>query len=59
TQMFLWGTAQATGRPLFPLEFDLQYAAVIVVIATIASILSALLPARKSARLNPIDVIRG
>lgn len=59
TQMFLWGTAQATGRPLFPLEFDLQYSAVIVVIATIASILSALLPARKSAKLNPIDVIRG
>ena len=59
TQLFLWGTAQATGRPLFPLEFDLQYAAVIVAIATLASLVSALLPARKSARLNPIDVIRG
>lgn len=59
TQMFLWGTAQATGQPLFPLEFDARYSAVIVVIATIASILSALLPARKSAKLNPIDVIRG
>lgn len=59
TQMFLWGTAQATGNPLFPLEFDARYSAVIVLIATVASILSALLPARKSARLNPIDVIRG
>ncbi|MEN1760176.1 ABC transporter permease [Anoxynatronum sibiricum] len=59
TQFFLWGTAQATGRPLFPLEFDLGYAAAIVVIATLASVISALLPARKSARLNPIEVIRG
>ncbi|SMP56154.1 ABC transporter permease [Anoxynatronum buryatiense] len=59
TQFFLWGTAQATGRPLFPLEFDPGYAAAIVVIATLASVISALLPARKSARLNPIEVIRG
>lgn len=59
TQLFLWGTAQATGTPLFPLEFDPGYAAAIVVIATLASVVSALLPARKSARLNPIEVIRG
>ena len=59
TQMFLWGTAQATGQPLFPLAFDPTYAAVIIVIATLASIVSSLLPARKSAKLNPIDVIRG
>ena len=59
TQFFLWGTAQATGRALFALEFDPVSSAVIVAIATTASIVSALIPARKSARLNPIDVIRG
>ncbi len=59
TEFFLWGTAQATGRALFPLEFDPVTSAVIVAIATTASTLSALIPARKSARLNPIDVIRG
>ncbi|SDZ00346.1 ABC transporter permease [Tindallia californiensis] len=59
TQLFLWGTARATGRALFPLEFDPAAAAVIVAIATTASVISALIPARKSAKLNPIDVIRG
>lgn len=59
TQFFLWGTEQATGRALFALEFDPVSSAFIVAIATTASIVSALIPARKSASLNPIDVIRG
>ncbi|SCZ81861.1 ABC transporter permease [Acidaminobacter hydrogenoformans] len=59
TQAFLWGTSIQTGEALFPLQFDPVAAATIIVIATTASILSALLPARRSANLNPIDVIRG
>lgn len=59
TQAFLWGTSIQTGEALFPLQFDPVSAAIIIAIATIASILSALLPARRSANLNPIDVIRG
>lgn len=59
TYLFLWGTTIATGQPLFSLDFDPSYAAVVVIIATLASLLSATFPARKSARLDPIDVIRG
>lgn len=59
TQAFLWGTSLGTGQPLFPLQFRAREAVVIVVIATTASILSAVFPARRSARLSPIDVIRG
>ena len=59
TQAFLWGTSIQTGEALFPLQFDPVAAAIIIVIATTASVLSALLPARRSANLNPIDVIRG
>jgi lipoprotein-releasing system permease protein len=59
TQAFLWGTSIQTGEALFPLEFDPAAAGAIILIATIASILSALFPARRSASLNPIDVIRG
>lgn len=59
TQAFLWGTSIQTGEALFPLEFDPMAAATIIVIATLASIVSALFPARRSAKLNPIDVIRG
>lgn len=59
TQAFLWGTSIQTGEALFPLEFDPKAALAIIAIATTASILSAVLPARRSAMLNPIEVIRG
>ncbi len=59
TQAFLWGTSIQTGEALFPLEFDPAAAGAIIAIATVASIVSALFPARRSASLNPIDVIRG
>jgi len=59
TQAFLWGTSLGTGQPLFPLQFRAGEAVVIVVIATAASVVSAVFPARRSARLSPIDVIRG
>ncbi|MDK9711773.1 ABC transporter permease [Acidaminobacter sp.] len=59
TQAFLWGTSIQTGEALFPLEFDPAAAGTIIAIATVASIVSALFPARRSASLNPIDVIRG
>ncbi len=59
TQGFLYGTALATGQPLFPLRFEFTQVISIVIVVTIASVLSSLQPARKSAGLNPIDVIRG
>ena len=56
---FLSATAKANGRPLFPLSIEPSLFLVSVAIATAAGTLAAFLPARNSARLNPIDVIRG
>lgn len=55
---FLIGTAKATGRPLFPLDIAPSLYAVSVAIATVAGTLAAFIPARRSSRLNPIEVIR-
>lgn len=57
-RMFLWGTSLSTGTPLFPLVVDRNPILVIVAIATASSTLAALLPARRSSKLNPVDVIR-
>ena len=59
TEAFLWGTAIGTGQPIFALQFQPGQAVAIVIIATLASVFSAYFPARRSARLDPIDVIRG
>lgn len=59
TQFFLWGTSLGTGEPIFPLVFKIRPTLVIVFIATLASIAASFFPARRSANLNPIDVIRG
>lgn len=59
TQFFLWGTSLGTGEPIFALKFSLQSSVIIILIATFASLASAFFPARRSAKLNPIDVIRG
>lgn len=58
-QGFLFGTSLATGTPLFPLTIRLNQMMVILIITTLASILSSIGPARNSARLNPIDVMKG
>jgi lipoprotein-releasing system permease protein len=55
---FLMGTAGSTGKPLFPLDIEPSLYAVSVAIATVAGTLAAFFPARRSSRLNPIEVIR-
>jgi lipoprotein-releasing system permease protein len=55
---FLAGTAAATGRPLFPLSISPMLYAISIIIATISGTLAAFIPARRSSRLNPIEVIR-
>ncbi len=58
-QGFLFGTAAATGDPLFALNIRFNQTMVILLITTLASIISAVIPARNSAKLNPIDVMKG
>jgi len=55
---FIYGTAKSTGRPLFPIDVQLQTYVISIVIATVAGTIAASIPARRSARLNPIEVIR-
>lgn len=56
--MFQWGTAQATGQPLFSLTVEYVPVLTIGGIALASSTLAALLPAKRSSKLNPIEVIR-
>jgi lipoprotein-releasing system permease protein len=58
TVAFLKATAAATGRPLFPLAIEPSLYAASVVIATVAGMAAAFVPARHAARLPPIEVIR-
>lgn len=51
-------TRSATGDPLFPLATDPLKLVLIVLIASGSATLAAYLPARRSARLDPIEVIR-
>jgi lipoprotein-releasing system permease protein len=49
------------GQPpeqLFPVAILPLYIATAMLAATVAMVLAALLPARRAARLNPVDVIR-
>ena len=55
---FLWGTSISTGVPLFPLQIEYRSIFVIGLIAAIASTLAAFIPAQKSSKLNPVEVIR-
>ncbi len=48
----------ANGTPVVPLFIDPWFIAGSAVIAVLASTLAALIPARKSSQLNPIEVIR-
>lgn len=57
-QGFLWGTSLNTGEPLFPLQIEYGGIAVIASIATFASTIAAYIPAQKSSKLNPVEVIR-
>lgn len=55
---FLEATAASTGKPLFPLSIEPSLYAASVAIATVAGMVAAFVPARRAARLQPIEVIR-
>lgn len=55
---FLWGTSLRTGIPLFPLQLKAGSIVPICIIAIVACTIAAFLPARKSSKLNPVEVIR-
>ena len=57
-QMFLWGTSIATGVPLFPLSVQPKNIIVIAAISTLSSTIAAFVPANRSSKLNPVEVIR-
>lgn len=46
------------GTPLVPFYFDAEFVSLSVVIAIASSTIAALIPARKSSKLNPIEVIK-
>jgi len=55
---FAIGTAKPGTPALIELFIDYQFIAISWLIAVAAAVLAALIPARRSLRLNPIDVIR-
>jgi lipoprotein-releasing system permease protein len=55
---FLYGTSIGTGVPLFPLSIEFTSILIIGGIAVISSTIAAAIPARKTARLNAVEVIR-
>lgn len=57
-KIFLWGTALGTGVPIFPLIVKYNSVLIIMLIATISSTIAALIPASRSSKLNPVEVIR-
>ena len=57
-ELFLWGTAIQTGVPLFPLSVEFASTAFIVGISTLSSTIAAFIPANRSSKLNPVEVIR-
>jgi lipoprotein-releasing system permease protein len=57
SQAFVTFTRGATGDPLFPITIDPTFILISIVIATSAGMIAASIPARNSAKLNPIEVI--
>ncbi len=55
---FSVGTSQPGSQPLIDLYFDIPFIIISWGIAVAASVIAALIPARRSLRLSPIDVIR-
>jgi len=49
----------AEGRALFSLDYDIQLIGITVLAAAVLGLLSAALPARNAARLDPAQAIRG
>ena len=55
---FSYLTSRASGQPLFLLQLKPATFASAILVATLAGTLAAYFPARRSASLNPIEVIR-
>lgn len=58
TYVFSQFVRNQDGTPLVPFYLDYTFIAASVVIAIISSTIAALIPARKSSKLNPIEVIK-
>ncbi|TYQ18412.1 UNVERIFIED_CONTAM: lipoprotein-releasing system permease protein [Acetivibrio alkalicellulosi] len=56
--MFSKFAVNPDGTPVVPLYLDYSFIALSAIIATAASVIAALIPARKTSKLNPIEVIR-
>lgn len=55
---FIWGTTKPGQEALVYAVIDFRFIGISWVISVAASVIAALIPARRSLRLNPIDVIR-
>ncbi len=57
-KLFELGTRDATGAPRFPIALDLPLFLTATALATAVGLVSAVLPARRAARLDPVTAIR-
>jgi lipoprotein-releasing system permease protein len=55
---FIFGTSSGEEEPLIKLIIDFKFIALSGTIAIISSMVASLLPARKSSKLSPVEVIR-
>ena len=58
SQLFVNLIRTADGDPLFPVQIEPLFILLSIFIATMAGMIAALIPARNSAKLSPIEVIR-
>lgn len=58
SQLFVNLIRTADGDPLFPVQINPLFIMLSIFIATTAGMIAALIPARNSAKLSPIEVIR-
>ncbi len=58
SQLFVTLVRDAAGDPLFPIQLDYQFLLISFIVATVAGMIAALVPARNSARLNTVEVIQ-
>lgn len=58
TYIFSNFVKNSDGTPLVPFYIDYGFITISVLVAIIAATFAALIPARKSSKLNPIEVIK-
>ncbi len=59
SKLFVNLVRNSAGEPLFPIQTDTVFILISISIATFAGMIAALIPARNSAKLKPVEVIRG